>query len=60
LTEAYLAYRSAAHQLSLQQQPGVVSADRFQAFRQAVEAKWEQLFSDYPLLDESAEEEGAA
>ena len=60
LTEAYLAYRSAAHQLSLQQQPGVVPADRFQAFRQAVEAKWEQLFSDYPPLDESAEEEGAA
>ena len=27
LTEAYLAYRSAAHQLSLQQQPGIVPAD---------------------------------
>jgi hypothetical protein len=38
----------------------VVPADRFLVFRQAVETKWEQLFSDYPPLDESAEEEGAA
>ena len=29
LTEAYMAYRSAAHQLSLQQQPGIVPGGRF-------------------------------
>ncbi len=45
LTEAYLAYRSAAHQLSLQQNPGVVPAGRFDDYRGAVEAKWQQLFA---------------
>ena len=45
LTEAYLAYRSAAHQLSLQEEAGVVSAERFADFRAAVSAKWKQLFS---------------
>jgi glutamate-ammonia-ligase adenylyltransferase len=45
LTEAYLAYRSAAHQLSLQQQPGVVPAERFRDLRAAVTAKWQQLFA---------------
>lgn len=43
LTQAYLAYRSAAHQLSLQQS-GVVPADQFVAERNAVTAKWQQLF----------------
>ena len=43
LTEAYLAYRSAAHQLSLQQQPGVVEAERFEQERAAVIAKWNEL-----------------
>ena len=47
LTEAYLAYRSAAHQLSLQQQPGVLPADRFGDARAAVNAKWRQLFAPY-------------
>ena len=47
LTGAYLAYRSAAHQLSLQQQPGIVAADRFSDFRAAVSAKWQQLFAPY-------------
>jgi glutamate-ammonia-ligase adenylyltransferase len=45
LTEAYLAYRSAAHQLALQQQPGVVSSQRFDPLRGAVSTFWEQLFA---------------
>ena len=49
LTQAYLAYRSAAHQLSLQQQPGVVPAGRFDAERAVVTAKWQQLFAQYPV-----------
>ncbi len=47
LTEAYLAYRSAAHQLSLQQQPDVVPVEQFRAQREAVRAKWQQLFATY-------------
>ena len=43
LREAYLAYRSAVHQLSLQQQPGEVGAERFQQERAAVTAKWNEL-----------------
>lgn len=53
LTQAYLAYRSVAHQLSLQLQPnlpprqsGVVPVEQFVAERQAVTAKWQQLFGD--------------
>ena len=46
LTGAYLAYRSAAHQLSLQQQPGLVPGERFEAMRAAVMAKWQQLFGE--------------
>jgi glutamate-ammonia-ligase adenylyltransferase len=56
LTEAYLAYRSAAHQLSLQQQPGVVPADRFADLRNAVEAKWRQLFAAYPVTEQKTGE----
>jgi len=44
LTQAYLAYRSAAHQLALQQAPGVVSAEEFAAERKVVIAKWCELF----------------
>ena len=47
LTEAYLAFRSAAHQLSLQQQPDLVPAARFGDFRAVVSAKWRQLFAPY-------------
>jgi glutamate-ammonia-ligase adenylyltransferase len=47
LTQAYLAYRSAAHQLSLQQQPDVLPAGSFVAERAAVSAKWQQLFAPY-------------
>jgi glutamate-ammonia-ligase adenylyltransferase len=60
LTEAYLAYRSAAHQLSLQQQPGVVPPEQFVEYRQSVQQKWDQLFSPYPPLEEPAGEEGAS
>jgi [glutamine synthetase] adenylyltransferase / [glutamine synthetase]-adenylyl-L-tyrosine phosphorylase len=47
LTQAYLAYRCAAHQLSLQQQPGIAPAGSFAAERAAVSAKWQQLFAPY-------------
>lgn len=46
LTEAYLAYRGAAHQLALQQQPGEVEAARFAEQRQLVSACWNDLFGD--------------
>jgi len=45
LTGAYIAYRSAAHQLSLQQQPGIVPAGRFVDLRAAVTAAWHKLFA---------------
>jgi len=47
LREAYLAFRSAAHQLSLQQQPDTVSADEFVGERAAVIKKWRELFAPY-------------
>ncbi len=49
LTEAYLDYRSAAHQLALQQQPGTVEPERFSQHREAVRAIWRRLFG--PWLD---------
>ena len=49
LTEAYLAYRSAAHQLALQQQPGVAPAQDFSAARASVVSKWDQLLGNVPL-----------
>ncbi|MCB1678167.1 MAG: bifunctional [glutamate--ammonia ligase]-adenylyl-L-tyrosine phosphorylase/[glutamate--ammonia-ligase] adenylyltransferase [Halioglobus sp.] len=52
LTRAYLTYRSAAHQLSLQQQPDVVPADRFSELRAAVSAIWQQLFAPYSTTTE--------
>jgi glutamate-ammonia-ligase adenylyltransferase len=47
LTQAYLAYRSAAHQLSLQQLPDTAPEGSFLAERAAVSAKWQQLFEPY-------------
>jgi glutamate-ammonia-ligase adenylyltransferase len=47
LTQAYLAYRSAVHQLSLQQQTDVVAPGSFAEERAAVGAKWQQLFAPY-------------
>ena len=43
LTEAYLAYRGAAHQLALQQEPGEVDASEYQAHRQIVQGCWQNL-----------------
>ncbi len=48
LTEAYIAYRSAAHQLSLQQLPGIVPAERFVDLRAAVTTAWRGLFAAAP------------
>jgi glutamate-ammonia-ligase adenylyltransferase len=45
LTEAYIAYRSAAHQLSLQQQAGIVPAEQFADLRAAVITAWQTLFA---------------
>ena len=45
LREAYIAYRSAAHQLSLQQQAGTVPAEQFVDQRSAVTAAWQTLFT---------------
>ena len=45
LAEAYIAYRSAAHQLALQHQAGIVSAERFVDLRAAVTAVWQTLFA---------------
>ncbi len=45
LTGAYIAYRSAAHQLSLQQQPGMVPAERFVDLQAAVTDAWKALFA---------------
>jgi glutamate-ammonia-ligase adenylyltransferase len=44
LIEAYILYRSAAHELALQQQAAVVSEDQFPAQRKTVKAKWQTLF----------------
>lgn len=43
LQEVYKAYRSAAHRLALQKQPGVVSGDQFHAERRAVMRLWRVL-----------------
>ena len=45
LTQAYIAYRSAAHQLSLQQQPDVVAAQGYAQYRSGVLSAWENLFA---------------
>ena len=45
LIGAYIAFRSAAHQLSLQQQPGIVPAERFVDLREAVIDAWRDLFA---------------
>ena len=57
LTDSYLAYRSAAHQLALQQQPGVVSAERFADLRRAVRELWHQLFAAVPEQDDDNDNE---
>lgn len=57
LIDSYLAYRSAAHQLALQQQPGVVSAERFADLRRAVQEFWHQLFAAVPEQDDDNDNE---
>ncbi len=44
LGQAYLAYRSAAHQLALQQLPGEVNAAEFAAHRASVLEAWQSMF----------------
>lgn len=54
LTQAYIAYRSAAHQLSLQQQPDVVAAQGYTQYTRAVRAAWAELFANVvpqPITD---------
>jgi glutamate-ammonia-ligase adenylyltransferase len=43
LIDAYIAYRSVAHQQALQQQSGEVDEREFDAERSAVTSKWAQL-----------------
>ncbi|MFV8781246.1 bifunctional [glutamate--ammonia ligase]-adenylyl-L-tyrosine phosphorylase/[glutamate--ammonia-ligase] adenylyltransferase [Microbulbifer sp. SA54] len=43
LIDAYKAYRSEGHRLALQQQPGVVSGDQFDAERKTVVTTWQQI-----------------
>ena len=47
LVRAYIAYRSAAHQLALQQQPPVAASDDFVENRAVVSQKWRDLFAGY-------------
>jgi glutamate-ammonia-ligase adenylyltransferase len=51
LTQAYLDFRAAAHQLSLQQQPGVIPDGRFDDARAAVSASWQRLFAAHTQDD---------
>ena len=44
LVQAYLAFRSAAHQLALQQLPGRVDGAQYREQRASVEAVWQRLF----------------
>ncbi|MEP5566211.1 MAG: bifunctional [glutamate--ammonia ligase]-adenylyl-L-tyrosine phosphorylase/[glutamate--ammonia-ligase] adenylyltransferase [Halioglobus sp.] len=44
LTQAYLDYRGVAHQLALQQQPAVVSSEKFATQRAQVQQLWQSLF----------------
>ncbi len=55
LIAAYLAYRSAAHQLALQQQPGVAPATDYSEHRAAVGAKWDQLLGEFAVQQAAAD-----
>ncbi|KZX58170.1 bifunctional glutamine synthetase adenylyltransferase/deadenyltransferase [Halioglobus sp. HI00S01] len=48
LTEAYLQYRGCAHELALQQRPGVASPAWFAAQRAQVMGCWQELFGELP------------
>ncbi|SDK00257.1 bifunctional [glutamate--ammonia ligase]-adenylyl-L-tyrosine phosphorylase/[glutamate--ammonia-ligase] adenylyltransferase [Microbulbifer yueqingensis] len=43
MIDAYKAYRSEGHRLALQQLPGVVNGDQFEAERKTVQASWQQI-----------------
>lgn len=58
LIDAYLAFRSAAHQLALQQQPGTVPAGDYGELSTAVSTLWQRLFAAYD--DDSSPQAGAA
>ena len=53
LKSAYLDYRSAAHELALQQKRGEAPAADFEAQRETVRAKWRELFAGVKLDDDS-------
>jgi [glutamine synthetase] adenylyltransferase / [glutamine synthetase]-adenylyl-L-tyrosine phosphorylase len=53
LKRAYLDYRSAAHELALQQQPGETAAAEFSSQRETVRAKWGELFASVQLVEDS-------
>jgi glutamate-ammonia-ligase adenylyltransferase len=56
LTEAYKAYRTAVHQLTLQQQEEIVPATGFQALRDGVRRVWDGLFGGDSHTPETAQE----
>ncbi|MEH6515673.1 MAG: bifunctional [glutamate--ammonia ligase]-adenylyl-L-tyrosine phosphorylase/[glutamate--ammonia-ligase] adenylyltransferase [Halioglobus sp.] len=57
LTQAYLAFRSASHQLALQQLPGTVPVEQFSDFREAVSGKWQQMFAGFEATSSTDENE---
>ncbi len=46
LTQAYIAFRSASHQLALQQAPATVAVADYRQHADAVRAHWQALFGD--------------
>ncbi len=46
LNKAYRAYRARVHRLSLQEQPGVLEAEAFEALRSQVSDVWQRLMED--------------
>jgi glutamate-ammonia-ligase adenylyltransferase len=58
LIDAYLAFRSAAHQLALQQQPGLVPAGEYRELRAVVSALWQRFFAAYNDSNPQAGETG--
>jgi glutamate-ammonia-ligase adenylyltransferase len=46
LKHAYLIYRAAAHQLSLQEQPARVPAEKFERLQQRIRQIWERFFPE--------------
>lgn len=57
LIDAYIAFRSAAHQLALQQQSGQVPAANFADARAVVTARWNALFAQVTAANETDKQE---